>query len=114
MKKKKTIKYKSADDKRKALEAEVFQKNMEKRWNITQSNSNRRSVSTKEYVMNTSYRGSDQKIPSVPLTGGVCAKPLTHVYTGTLIKGISTMHKSNAVPVTSQEQMIDISKMRRG
>ena len=35
-------------------------------------------------------------------------------YTGTLVKGIATMHKSNAVPVIDQEQMKDISRMRRG
>lgn len=35
-------------------------------------------------------------------------------YTGTLIKGIATMHKSNAVPVIDEEQMKDISRMRRG
>lgn len=35
-------------------------------------------------------------------------------YTGTLIKGIATMHKSNAIPVTSGEQAIEVSKMRRG
>jgi hypothetical protein len=35
------------------------------------------------------------------------------VYTGTMIKGIGTMHKSNAVPVFSDEQAVDIAKMRR-
>jgi hypothetical protein len=35
------------------------------------------------------------------------------VYTGTMVKGIATMHKSNAVPVFSDEEAIDISKMRR-
>ena len=35
------------------------------------------------------------------------------IYTGTLVKGIATMHKSNAVPVISQEQAEDISKMGR-
>lgn len=34
-------------------------------------------------------------------------------YTGTLIKGIATMHKSNAVPVINKEQAIEISEMRR-
>lgn len=34
-------------------------------------------------------------------------------YTGTLVKGIATMHKSNAVPITSGEQAIEISAMRR-
>jgi hypothetical protein len=36
------------------------------------------------------------------------------VYTGTLIKGIATMHKSNAVPIINKEQAIDIANMRRG
>jgi hypothetical protein len=35
------------------------------------------------------------------------------VYTGTMVKGIATMHKSNAVPVFSDEQAVDISRMRR-
>jgi hypothetical protein len=36
------------------------------------------------------------------------------VYTGTLITGIATMHKSNAVPVINQKQAIEIANMRRG
>ena len=115
MVKRKVHKYKSADEKRKALEAEALQKAMEERWNITYSNSNKKSISSKEYVMNTTYRGSDQKIPSLITTeGGKCAKQKQQVYTGTLIKGIATMHKSNAVPVIDEQQMIDISRMRRG
>jgi hypothetical protein len=34
-------------------------------------------------------------------------------YTGTLIKGVATMHKSNAVPISSREQAIEVSTMRR-
>jgi hypothetical protein len=37
-----------------------------------------------------------------------------NVYTGDYIKGIATMHKSNAVPITSREQAIDSANMRRG
>lgn len=36
------------------------------------------------------------------------------IYTGTLITGIATMHKSNAVPIINKEQAIDIANMRRG
>ena len=47
-------------------------------------------------------------------TGWVpCVKIKDNEYTGTKIKGIGTMHKSNAVPVFSDEEAIDISKMRR-
>ncbi len=34
-------------------------------------------------------------------------------YTGTLVKGISTMHKSNAVPIINKEQATEISRMGR-
>jgi FKBP-type peptidyl-prolyl cis-trans isomerase len=34
-------------------------------------------------------------------------------YTGTLIKGIAVTHKSNLVPITSNEQAADVAKMRR-
>lgn len=37
----------------------------------------------------------------------------TKVYTGTLIKGIATMHKSNAVPIIDKNQAIEVSTMRR-
>jgi hypothetical protein len=44
---------------------------------------------------------------------GVATKKEAQKYTGTLIKGIATMHKSNAVPVLNQEQATEISNMRR-
>ena len=61
-----------------------------------------------------SYRGSDlPKIPSLKDTWEPCTKPADKVYTGDAIVGISTMHKSNAVPVFNKQAAIDISKMRR-
>jgi hypothetical protein len=52
-------------------------------------------------------------IKSLPFSGGACTMPAPKVYTGTMVKGIATMHKSNAVPVFSDEQAVDISRMRR-
>lgn len=47
-------------------------------------------------------------------TGWVpCVKVPDKEYTGTMVKGIGTMHKSNAVPIFSDEEAKDISKMRR-
>ncbi len=54
------------------------------------------------------------KIPSLPFTGAPCLKKENPVYTGNKIKGIGTMHKSNAVPVFSDEQAVEIATMRRG
>lgn len=47
-------------------------------------------------------------------TGWVpCVKSQDQEYTGTKVKGIGTMHKSNAVPIFSDDEAKDISKMRR-
>jgi len=60
------------------------------------------------------YRRETIQYPSLnTLPTGVCPKPEPKVYTGTLIKGIATMHKSNAVPVIDDQHAKDISHMRR-
>lgn len=46
------------------------------------------------------------------ITGPVSSKP-SPVYTGTKIIGVAQMAKSNAVPVFSNEEIIDIARMRR-
>jgi hypothetical protein len=52
-------------------------------------------------------------IPSQDTGWVPCVKVQDQSYTGTKIKGIGTMHKSNAVPVFSDEEAKDISSMRR-
>ena len=52
-------------------------------------------------------------IPSRDSGGGVAAKRESPVYTGGNIIGIGTLHKSNAVPIFSQQEAKDISAMRR-
>jgi len=47
-------------------------------------------------------------------TTGACALKTSPKYTGTEILGIATMHKSNMVPVFSNQEAKDISTMRRG
>lgn len=47
-------------------------------------------------------------------TGWVpCVKATDQTYTGTKVKGIGTMHKSNAVPIFSDDEAVEISTMRR-
>jgi hypothetical protein len=58
-------------------------------------------------------RESDIHYPSRDDTIGSTARREPQRYTGTLIRGIATMHKSNAVPVTSDQQAIDISRMAK-
>jgi len=64
-------------------------------------------LESKPYVRETPYH------PSLNSIGGSTAKPERKVYTGTLIKGIATMHKSNAIPIMNQEQAIEVASMRR-
>ena len=60
-------------------------------------------------------RDADIHYASVDIgSPSVCTAPEKKEYTGTLVKGIATMHKSNAVPVIDQEQATDIANMRRG
>ena len=54
-----------------------------------------------------------RKYPSRDTGLGNATLAAPKVYTGTKVKGIATMHKSNAVPVFSDEEAVDISKMRR-
>jgi hypothetical protein len=61
-----------------------------------------------------SYVRETPKIASLPFTAGPCTKAPEKRYTGSAIKGIGTMHKSNAVPIFSDEQAIEIATMRRG
>ena len=61
------------------------------------------------------YKVSDhrEKYPSGNGIGVTFAKT-PNTYTGDRLVGIATMHKSNSVPVFSQEDAIEIAKMRRG
>ena len=59
------------------------------------------------------YRRSTPEYPSSSDTVGVAARVESPRYTGTLVKGIGTMHKSNAVPIINEEEMKDIARMRR-
>ena len=51
--------------------------------------------------------------PSLGTFSGIAVKKEPQKYTGTLIKGIATMHKSNAIPIISDEQAIEVATMRR-
>lgn len=58
----------------------------------------------------------DGIVENAKLTNGIAgngAKKAANVYTGDYIMGIATMHKSNAVPITSKEQAVDSAAMRR-
>ena len=65
------------------------------------------------YMPKTPPGRETARIPSQDTGWVTCVKQADKEYTGNKIKGIGTMHKSNAVPVFSDEEAKDISKMRR-
>ena len=66
------------------------------------------------YTLTVPAERSTRHIPSRDSGGGNATLAPAKVYTGTKVKGIATMHKSNAVPVFSDEEAVEISRMRRG
>jgi len=74
--------------------------------------------SFKPYKANTTWRDNIDKqtypsLPMSPIDNGSGRKKESMKYTGTLVKGIATMHKSNAVPVIDEQHAKDIARMRR-
>jgi len=115
-KKRKKPKFKSAEHKAKALEAAKSWEELLKKHKINLENTRKeRGLKAPPYQSSPSYQRQTPHYPSLnsPDSCGVAAKKPSPVYTGTLIKGIATMHKSNAVPVLNEEQATEIAKMRR-
>jgi hypothetical protein len=54
-----------------------------------------------------------EKLQSLVTPGGSTAAKQSMMYTGDKIKGIGTMHKSNMVPVFSNDEAKDLASMRR-
>lgn len=115
-KKKGKLKFANAAAKRRAEELDKDWKELQKRWGVEAEEKKKKRALTSEVWKPEpkNYRGANEpKIPSLPFTGGACTKAPDKVYTGTMIKGIGTMHKSNAIPIFDSEHAVDIAKMRR-
>jgi len=112
-------KFASAEHARKAREVDLSWKELQKKWGID-AEAKKRSRAMSAPSLSGSYslsipagRNTTAHIPSRSTEGGSAVLAAPKVYTGTKVKGIATMHKSNAVPVFSDEEAKDISKMRR-
>jgi hypothetical protein len=111
-------KFASAEHARKARELDESWKELQKRWAVEiEDKKRKRALSAEPLKGNYSLdipegRNTTARIKSVDTGGNAVLRP-NPVYTGTKVKGIATMHKSNAVPVFSDEEAQDISKMRR-
>jgi hypothetical protein len=116
-KKKGKKKFVSAEHARKARDLDASWKELQKKWGIEAEEKKRKRALSAEplkghYSLAIPEGRTTAHIPSRD-TGGNATLAPAKVYTGTKVKGIATMHKSNAVPVFSDEQAVDISRMRR-
>lgn len=111
-KKKGKQKFRNAESARKSRELDASWQELLKKY---ETKPVVKSVPKSTPVVQTTYRRETQHIPSLNSRDicGVATKSEPKKYTGTLIKGIATMHKSNAVPVLNDQDAIDIAKMRR-
>jgi hypothetical protein len=116
-KKKGKKKFASAYAKQQAEQLDQEWGELQKRWGVEADNKNRKRAMLAEplsYKLSIPEGRSTAHIKSLnPGVGNATLAP-PKVYTGTKVKGIATMHKSNAVPVFSDEEAVEISKMRRG
>jgi len=116
-KKKGKTKFRNAEAAQLARELDKGWSDLQKRWGVdTQEKKRTNGLARPEYRSpKLEFRGSELlNKPSSRTGAGIAAKKESFQYTGTAIKGIGTMHKSNAVPIFTDEEAIDISKMRRG
>ena len=115
--KKGKTKFRNADEARKARELDTSWKELKKKWDVDAEEKRRKRAMKAEPLVykltGVTDRAGTAHIPSRN-TGGNATLAAPKVYTGTKVKGIATMHKSNAVPVFSDQEAIDISNMRRG
>jgi hypothetical protein len=83
------------------------------------------AISPKTNYTNTTRISKSIPVPRIPAgretplyasidTGFIpCTKKSQNSYTGEKMKGVATMHKSNAVPVFTDKEAKEISSMRR-
>jgi hypothetical protein len=115
-KRKGKFKFRNAEEARKARELDNSWKELQKRWQVDAEDKKRKRALKAEpliYKLSVPAGRSTSHIPSRNTGDGIANTKQIPKYTGTKIIGIGTMHKSNAVPIFSDEEAQDISKMRR-
>ena len=116
-KRKGKIKYRSAEQKRQALQLEQDWQALKQKLGVEEQERKRtQGLNAKplSYALSAPPgRTTNSHIPSHDSGVGTAAKKAAPVYTGHNIVGIGTLHKSNAVPIFSDREAKEISSMRR-
>lgn len=117
-KRKGKVKFRNAEEARKARELDASWKELQKKWEVDADEKRRKRALAAEplaYKLSTpAGRSTSNHIPSRSTGEGIAASKAPQQYTGTKMLGIGTMHKSNSVPIFSDEEAVEIATMRRG
>ena len=116
-KKKGKVKFRNADEARKARELDQSWKELQKKWEVTEAETKRNRAMKAETLSYTLTpppgRQTSNHIPSRSTGEGVAALKATPEYTGTEMIGISIIHKSCLQPVFNEQSAKDAANMRR-
>jgi len=107
-------KFRNAEEARKSRELDASWKELQKKWGVDNTRLKKKApTESLAYSLSIPEGRNTKNIPSLNSGLGVASKVESKVYTGDAVLGISTLHKSNAVPVFSKDEAHDIAKMRR-
>jgi hypothetical protein len=117
-KRKGKVKFRNSAEAQKARQLDEDWRELQKKWGVDADEKRRKRAMEAEPLQYTLTapvgRSTSHSIKSRDTghTGAISSRESPQ-YTGTKVKGIGTMHKSNAVPIFSDEEAIAISSMRR-
>ena len=117
-KRKGKVKFRNSAEAQKARQLDAEWRELQAKWGVEAEEKKRKRALAAEpltYSLSAPVGRETKRINSLDTghSGAVRTKDIPQ-YTGTKIIGIGTMHKSNAVPIFSDEQAVEISTMRRG
>jgi hypothetical protein len=117
-KKRGKIKFRNAEEARKARGLDTSWKELQTKWEVDAEEKKRKRAMKAEPLVYTLTappgRSTSNHIASRNTGDGIAASKATQQYTGTKMLGIGVMHKSNSVPIFSDQEAIEIATMRRG
>lgn len=111
-------KFRNADEARKARELDAEWERKQKEWAKLSPLANKKTTFKPQASLSPQIpagRDTTRHIKSLDTghTGAIASKQIPQ-YTGTKMIGIGTLHKSNAVPIFTDDEAKEISRMRRG
>jgi len=112
-KKRGKIKFRNAEEAKKARELDESWKQLQKKWVVEAEDKKRKRAMSAEPLVYTLSGRETTRMPSRGDGTGVASLKPVQMYTGEEMLGIGQLHKSNAIPIFRQQDAEDLSKMRR-